>query len=121
MHEAGDYNNRMKLLNGERALVEDEKLLGYVLNQSHPVGRHHALLFQKLLGIGIVGNAYLLRQALESAAKNCDVWRVRQTPYGDKYEMRLELAGPGGRRMVRAVWIKESNQHTPRLVTCFVE
>jgi len=110
----------MKLPNGERALVEDEKLLGYVLNQAHPVGRHHALLFWKLLGIG-VANVHLLKQSLESAAKDCDVFRVRQAPYGDKYEMRFEMEGPGGRRMVRAVWIRESGQDKPRLVTCFVE
>ena len=100
--------------------MEDEKLLGYILNKAHPVGRHHAVLFDKLLGIGVV-NAHLLRRALQSAARDCDVSRVRKAPHGEKYEMSFEIEGPGGRRTIRAVWIRESGKDRARLVTCFVE
>jgi len=110
----------MKLPRGEHALVEDEKLMGYVLSKNHPVGRHHAMLFEKLLGI-TDGNADLLRQALLGAAKECDVIRASETPYGEKFQMRFELEGPRGRRMVRAVWMRERGVDCPRLVTCFVE
>jgi hypothetical protein len=48
----------MRLPNGERVLIEDRKLLDYVLNPLHPVGRHHAALFAQLLGItrSIIGS-----------------------------------------------------------------
>ena len=57
----------MKLPHGDEALVEDGKLRDYVLNPRHPVGRHHARLFERLLGIR-VSNAEFLKEALRAAA-----------------------------------------------------
>ena len=110
----------MKLPNGERAIVEDSKLREYVLNPHHPVGRHHARLFDELLGIH-QGNLEILRIALVSAASREPVTREIVTPYGTKFEMRVDVLGPRGARSVRAVWIVERLGDRPRLVTCFVE
>jgi hypothetical protein len=110
----------MKLPGGDRALVEDGKLLGYVLNPDHPIGRHHALLFDKLLGVDRT-NAVVLREALLRAAENEEVLRDSVTPFGRKYQMRFELCGPLGTKQVIAVWITEHGQDRPRLVTCYVE
>lgn len=110
----------MKLPNGDHAVVDDEKLLGYVLNMAHPVGRHHAVLFQRLLGID--RDRYLiLKKALLVAAKKEEVDRVLDTPYGRKYEMRFKMPGLSIEKTVVAVWIVEDGNDRPRLVTCFVE
>jgi len=71
----------MRLPNGDHALVEDAKLRDYVLNPRHPVGRHHAALFERLFGIRL-GNAEVLKDALLRAAANEVVTREVATPYG---------------------------------------
>ena len=73
----------MKLPNGHRAIVEERKLREYVLNPAHPVGRHHAFLFERLLGIRL-SNAGVLREALLTAAAREDVSREVTTPHGHK-------------------------------------
>jgi hypothetical protein len=103
----------MKLPNGTRAVVEDDKLRDYVLNASHPVGRHHAILFQKLLGINWA-NAQVLKQALLTAAIEEDVTREIPTPFGLKYEMRFVVRGPRGVKDLLAVWIiNEGTDYPP--------
>lgn len=110
----------MKLLNGDRAVVEDAKLLDYILSPTHPIGRHHAALFEELLGI-TRDNADILRTALLDAAMNTDVTPGHQSAFGPKFEMRLEMAGPEGPKTVLAVWLIESSADRPRLITCYVE
>jgi len=110
----------MTLPNGHLAVVEDAKLHGYVLNPAHPVGRHHAVLFDTLLGISL-RNADVLKEALLSAATEEEVFREHASPYGRKYEMRFPIVGPKGEKAVRAVWIVDEGGNRPRLVTCYVE
>ena len=110
----------MKMPHGDQARVEDAKLLEYVLNLLHPVGKHHAVLFERLLGIDR-GNAGMLKEALLSAAANEDVTRERVTPYGRKFEIRFSFEGPRGTKRVVSVWIAEEGSDRPRLVTCYVE
>ena len=50
----------MLLPNGERAVVELEKLTDYCLNPEHARGKHKARVFAAALGIDIA-NAELLR------------------------------------------------------------
>jgi len=110
----------MKLPHGDHAIVEDAKLREYVLNPRHPVGKHHATLFDRLLGIEL-GNAEILKKALLWAAANEDVTREVATPYGLKFEIRFPLSGPRGEKRVVSVWISEEGSVRPRLVTCYVE
>jgi uncharacterized protein DUF6883 len=105
---------------GEQAVVEDVKLLDYVLNPEHPVGRHHAGLFERLLGITRV-NYDVLKEQLLQAAMSVEVEPGRPSPFGDKFEMRFLVRGPLGTRRVLAVWLREEGQTSPRLITCYVE
>ncbi len=110
----------MKLPNGQHAIVDDAKLLDYVLNPAHPVGRHHAVLFQKL--VGITRDHYLiLKNALLEGARDQEVQPGQPSQYGRKYEMRLQLDGPKGTKVVLAIWLIEAGDDRPRLVTCYVE
>jgi len=110
----------MKLPNAEQAVVEDRKLREYVLNPAHPVGKHHATLFSRLLGIDSK-NAQVLKEALLTSARTGDVDREIATEHGRKYEMRFTMSGPAGDKTVLAVWITDEGDGRPRLVTCYVE
>ncbi len=110
----------MKLPQGDNAIIEDAKLVEYVLSPLHPVGKHHAYLFAKLMGIHR-GNRIFLRNALEQAASNEEVSRRIVNPFGEKFEMVFSMQGPLGEARVRAIWIIENGNDRPRLVTCFVE
>jgi hypothetical protein len=105
---------------GKQAIVEDAKLLDYVLNPEHPVGRHHAGLFERLLGITRV-NYEVLKEQLLQAAMSVEVEPGRPSLFGDKFEMRFSVRGPLGTRPVLAVWMREDAQTSPRLITCYVE
>ena len=114
------YDDSMKLPNAERAIVEGRKLREYVLNLAHPVGKHHATLFSRLLGIDL-DNSHVLKEAILGAARTGDVNREIVTKHGRKYEMRFTMSGPAGDKTVLAVWIIDEGDDRPRLVTCYVE
>lgn len=110
----------MLLPDGDQAVVDDAKLLAYVLNPHHPVGRHHAVPFERLLGI-TQANYGLLEEQLLRAAVSVEVEVGKASPFGQKFEMRVPIRGPLGIRPVLAVWIRETRQARPRLITCYVE
>ena len=110
----------MKLPNGANAVVEQRKLLDYVLNLGHPVGGHHAILFRDLLGI-THANWTVLRDALLKAAQTENVVPGHPSEFGQKYELRVAMNGPAGSKIVLSVWLIEPADPRPRLITCFVE
>ena len=110
----------MTLPNGDRATVDDSKLIDYVLNPQHPIGRHHARLFSSLLDIGRL-DFRRLKQALLSAAASEEATIGQTTPFGTKYEVRFPMDGPRGRYTVLSVWLLERQDAAPRLITCFLE
>lgn len=110
----------MKLPNGEHAIVDDSKLIDYCLNPDHPVGRHHARLFQELLGFDR-SNALVLKSILVDAAREHLAEETVSTRYGRKFIMRLPRTGRHGTHIIRIIWVIESGQTRPRLVTCYVE
>ena len=108
----------MKLPNGDRALVEDVKLVDYCLSLSHPRGRHKAKLFANRLGI-TASHAPLLRAALLSAARDSDAVPTRRNPFGQLYNIEFDCAGPSGRARLLSAWIIADDDQIPRLVTCY--
>ncbi|MEX2219986.1 MAG: DUF6883 domain-containing protein [Phycisphaerales bacterium] len=110
----------MRLPNAEYAIVDDRKLLEYVLNPDHPVGRHHAALFERVLGVART-DAIVLRQALLAAAISAEATPGRPSPHGRKYETRFTMTGRAGSATVLAVWLVETGTDNPRLITCYVE
>jgi hypothetical protein len=110
----------MRLPNGDRAVVDDRKLLQFILSPSHPHGRTHAHLFDRLLGINLT-NADVLRQALLQAAATGDAILGEMSDFGQKYEIRFTFSGPRGVYNVLSVWMIESSGDVPRLVTAYIE
>lgn len=110
----------MRIPNGDRAVVPIEKLAGYCLNPDHPVGKHKAKVFERVLGMTAV-HAPLLAAALTAAARDSDgaVAGV-QDRYGARYQLDVDVTGPRGAGIVRSAWIVASPAAAPVLITCYV-
>lgn len=110
------YNDSVKLPNVEDSVVRPEKITGYLLSDSHPVGRHKAKFFT---GFGFLASSWWqFEEALRWHAIENEVLRVDTTPFGLAYIIDGPLRTPNGARpRVRAVWFVESGTVTPYFVT----
>jgi len=109
----------MKLPWGDRAIVDERKIVDYCLNEEHDDGKHKARLFHDLLGISL-DNAGLLLDALKDAAAAGEAVLGKLDRYGQRYVIDFALQGPGGTRTVRSAWIVLSGERFPRLVSCYI-
>ena len=109
----------MKLPGGDRAFVDDEKLIGYCLNPEHPEGRHKARVFLSVLGIDRAA-WQTLKQALLRAAENETVEIAGPAEHGDLYVLDFAMGHEGRSAMIRSVWIVRKTEQFPRLVSCYV-
>ena len=108
----------MKLPNAERAVVEQEKIVEYLLNPAHRYGASKARFFGQF---GFQPEAReVLAVALRGHGEQNEVTKVRETGFGLRYEVEGELAAPDGRRpRVRTVWQVDEGQIAPRLLTAY--
>jgi hypothetical protein len=109
-----------RLPRAHRALIPRAKLEGYVLNLQHEVGRHKARVFASALGIEQRDWEYLRDQAQTGIVEASRASR-RETQWGDLYEAVVDVVGLNGEtRPVMTVWLVESEDDPPRLVTAYV-
>ena len=79
----------MKLPAAERAVVAPAKIRDYLLSTSHPVGRFRAPFFASL---GYTSaNWQRLEEDLLKLAVSGDAELGKESPYGQKYEVRGTL------------------------------
>jgi len=109
----------VKLPNGERAVVDMEKLRDYCLSPEHRRGCHKARVFKASLGM-TQEHAEDLRDALLAAALNNDAVPEEHDKYGRRYVIDFRVTGPSGRAMVRSSWIIRREEDFPRLTSCYV-
>ena len=90
----------------------------YLPSTSHPVGRFKAPFFASL-GY-TTANWQRLEEDLRTLAISGDAELGKGNPYGQKYEIRDILNGPGGRSAgILTVWIILSGGDAPQFVTAF--
>ena len=90
----------------------------YLLSTSHPVGRFKAPFFASL-GY-TVADWQRLEQDLLALASSGDAEPGRESPYGQKYEIRGTLNGPSGKSAnVLTIWILRFESGVPEFVTAF--
>ena len=108
----------MKLPNADIALVEREKIAGYLLNPSHRYGESKARFFT---GFGFYVEGWeTMAVALREHGQRHEVARVKETPFGPRYEVEGELLAPDGRRpRIRTVWQVDDGEIAPRLITAY--
>ena len=106
----------MKLPNWENAYIPPPKLGGYLLSETHAVGRPKAR-FWRAIGFDET-SVETLERGLLTIAYSEDVKEVVSSPHGVKYIIEGTLQTPTGRTVqVRTVWIIETSQNRPRFVT----
>ena len=96
------------------------KLEDYVLDPTHPTGKHKALVFESALGYNLSN-----RSSLEAELRR-GLGRYKAIPtgnngYGETYRMKLLVSGPKGRQPVSAGWIIRDGEDFPRMVTAYVD
>ena len=108
----------MKLPNGDRALVDIQKLSGYCLNPHHPRGRNKARVFASA-GVR-QDDAEELRLAVLMAAQSGEAQAGPATPYGQRYVVDFEMTREERVLRIRSAWIVRNGEDVPRLTSCYV-
>jgi len=109
----------MKLPNGDRAVVDIDKLTNYNLNNEHPRGKHTAKVFAAALGL-TQENASELQSALLAAANSYEATATDRDEYGQRYVLDFSMSTPAGSAVVRSAWIILTAEDFPRFVTCYI-
>ena len=108
----------MKLPSAAKAIVEQDKILVYLLNPEHRIGASKAQFFTKF---GFSAAKWeQLAKALQVHGQTHDVKRMHETSFGPRYEVEGALKTPVGREpMVRSVWQFDKGEVAPRLITAY--
>jgi hypothetical protein len=109
----------MKLPNGDRALIDLQKLAGYSLDPNHSEGKHKARVFQAALELGL-DDVEELQTALLKAVQMQEATPTKRNPYGQKYVIDFVMSRAGKQATIRSAWIIRDTENFPRLITCFV-
>ena len=108
----------MELPNKSKANVPLEKVIDYLLSETHSVGKSKAKYFRSY-GFNDE-NASILANALLEIAQTIPVQDSEKSQFGVKYVLDGELETPNGDMIqVRTVWIIESDSDIPRFVTAY--
>jgi hypothetical protein len=108
----------MKLPNEHLAIVEQEKICGYLLNSQHRYGASKARFFMEF---GFTLESWqMLADALLEHGRQHEVSKEKETGFGPRYEVDGKLVAPDGRRpRVRTVWQIDEGNTAPRLITAY--
>jgi hypothetical protein len=109
----------MNLPNRDQAIIDERKLLDYCLSLDHDEGKHKAVLFRELLGLG-QEDTPRLTAAIRQAVVACEAVLGAADCYGQRYVVDFEMSGPRGAVTVRSAWIVRTDEILPRLVTCYI-
>ena len=104
--------------NYERAFVPEAKVAGYLLSDTHPIGRHKAKFFT-MFGF-LVERWSELATALSLHAANYEAVKVENARYGTRYVVEGIMPTHDGRiPLVRTVWVIDHGADTPRFVSVY--
>lgn len=108
----------MKLPNTESAVVSEAKIVHYLLDLTHPVGRSKAAFFRRF---GFTLDTWKdMAEALLQHATEYDVVEIESTEVGDRYVIEGNIQSPDGRDpFVRSIWFIEQGRQIPKFVTAY--
>jgi hypothetical protein len=108
----------MKIPNAEHAIIDQRKLVDYLLNPEHRRGASKATLLN-MFGYTAT-NWDRLAADLRRDHLTVDAAVERETPYGKRYEIHAMLTTPTGRLlMARSIWQIDTGTSIPRLITLY--
>ena len=107
----------MKMPQNEQSIIEDKKIIDYLLSSTHEIGKSKAAFFSRfgydLNSINEFKDALLLH-SIER-----EIEETQDSNYGCKYLLKCNLQTPDNRNpCIITVWIIE-NGKAPRLVTAY--
>ncbi len=106
------------LPSAERAIIDAEKLYGYILSFDHPVGRFKAAFFRRL-GYS-AENWEAFERYLRELILSQDATKVEESRYGQKYTVEGPLADSSGETVqIVTVWVILKGEDVPRFVTAY--
>lgn len=98
--------------------MPQEKIVGYLLSDTHPEGRHKAAFFTAF-GFSIERREEFARALLRHLREN-EALEEARSPFGRRYLVEGIIHAPDGRTpMIRSIWFIERGAEAPRLVTAF--
>lgn len=108
----------MRLPNAARSIVEESKVVDYLLSAHHPDGRAKAAFFA---AFGFRAQRWRnFARALRAHGASGEVSGMSESGYGTRYSVDGVIETPDGRNpQVRTVWIVDSQRRAPRLVTAY--
>ncbi len=101
----------------EIAKIDIRKLREYVLNPSHPDGRHKARVFAASLGIGPDDAEWLSLAILKGIASGEAIF-AESNSWGDLYRIDLEIWRANRCALVRTGWLCSVSE--TKMTTCYV-
>lgn len=108
----------MKLPNAKNAYIPKEKLLDYLLSETHIDGRTKAKFFRSI-GFN-ADNISRLEAVLLKIATTQPVKNISESIHGIKYIIEGDIQSPTGKvARLRTVWILESDKTEPRFITAY--
>ena len=108
----------MKLPNGERAYVAQEKITSFLLCHDHKYGQSRARFFSRF---GFHPDRWQeLADALIIQGTRYDVIEFEESGSGIKYVVNGAIETPDGRNpLVKTVWMVDIGTDIPRLITAY--
>jgi hypothetical protein len=112
----------MKLPNAEIAVIAPAKIVRYLLNETHPKGRHKATFFFRF-GFSVLEWGKLA-DPLRHHAEMHEVTSTEQVPEGTKYVIDGVLTTPTTTSddqfpLLRSVWLIDTGSEIPRFITAY--
>jgi hypothetical protein len=106
------------LPNADKAIVERDKILSYLMNVKHRIGASKAHFFSSF---GFSAEKWeQLAKALLVPGQTHEVKRVREIGFGPRYEIEGALKTPDGRTpFIRSAWQFDKGAVAPRLITAY--
>ena len=110
----------MLLFFAEKAYVDDQKLTGYCLPETHTIGKHKARVFKSVLGLS-PAHSQLLKEAILTAVLMNEARQNGPNQQGIMYEVDFSMTRDGQTAVIRTAWIVRFTESFPRLVGCYIK
>ncbi len=109
-------NPRLLLPNHPKAYIQPNKLTGYLLSETHPIGKAKAKFFR---GLGFNETTLQsLEQSLLNLARTQEIHETLDAGHGTKYVIIGPIETPSGRTVnILTVWIVDTGEDAPRFIT----
>lgn len=108
----------MKLPDADLAVVPNEKITKYLLDEYHPQNKGKAKFYTSI-GYSLE-QPNILADGIKQVAINGIVAEIEATPRGNKYIVEGLLNAPNQRNYkITTVWMIQTGQIEPKLVTAY--